>query len=154
MANGAAMAEINVTLIGLNRTSVSLALLLKAYSKSPDANHRFVITSSDESAGESEVALQLGAVDIDVRELTSAVNKANLVVVAAPYQAVQAVSRSIGPVLMPGAVVVDLSPLKVPSIQWADEYFRRASDGRFEAYLVGAALIPGLEFMGDPRTES
>jgi len=148
------MAVVNVSMVGLDRRSVSLALMLKAYSKPPEANHQFIITVNDDNSDEIEAASQLGAVDHNIHDIFTAVQNANLVVVALPYHAVQEVFRSIGPVLMPGAVVMDLSPLKVPSIQWANDYFRRTSDGRFEAYLVGAALIPSVEFMVDPRTDA
>src|SRR5260221_5709389 len=148
------MAVVNVSLIGLDRRSVSLALMLKEYSKRPGASHQLASPVNDDHGDEIEPASNLGAVDHDVQDRMTAVQNANLVVVAVPYHTVKDVFRNIGPTLMPGSVVLDLSPLKVPSIQWADDYFRRASDGRFEAYLIRAALLPGLDFMVDPRTDA
>src|SRR5258708_19710352 len=117
------MAVVNVSLIGLDRRSVSLALMLKEYSKRPEANHQFIITVNHDHGDEIEAASNLGAVDHDVQDQVTAVQNANLVVVAVPYHTVKDVVHNIAPLLMPRSGVLDLSPLKVPSLHRAHHSF-------------------------------
>jgi prephenate dehydrogenase len=59
----------------------------------------------------------------------------------------------IGPSLKVGAVVVDLSLLKQPSIEWAKQYFRKSANGQPQAYLVGITPVINPAYITDPRTD-
>jgi prephenate dehydrogenase len=79
---------------------------------------------------------------------------ADLVLLAAPYGMVGDLLSTIGPSLKPGAVVMDISPLKLPSIKWAKAHFRRNKDGDYEAYLVGVTPILNPQYIDDPRSDT
>ncbi|HLY24851.1 MAG TPA: prephenate dehydrogenase/arogenate dehydrogenase family protein [Aggregatilineales bacterium] len=146
------MAKVEVALIGLDRRTVSLGLALKAHAAKADARHSFTITGYDEDPFAVETAEKLGALDQVVSDPALAVRDANLVYVAVPYHALKTIFREIGPTCKRGGVVVDLAPLKEPSIGWAKETFKRDTDGLYEVYLVGASVIANSELLGDPRT--
>jgi prephenate dehydrogenase len=148
------MAKVNVTIIGLQRLGASFGLALRRAMQAPGMNHEFVITGSDQDTSVMKAAVKLGAIDRDVRDPEAAVEMADLVVVTAPYGIVGDLLRAIGPVLKPGAVVMDTSPLKLPSIQWAKAHFRRNKDGDYEAYLVGVTPILNPQYVDDPRLDT
>jgi prephenate dehydrogenase len=148
------MAKVNVTIIGLQRLGASFGLALKRAMQSPGMKHEFVITGSDQDFDSMKSAVKLGAIDREVRDPETAVEMADLVFVTAPYGIVGDLLRAIGPVLKPGAVVMDTSPLKLPSIQWAKAHFRRNKDSDYEAYLVGVTPILNPQYIDDPRRET
>src|SRR5258706_2226901 len=145
------MARVNVTLIGLQRMGASLGMALKRHSKGPDAQHEFVITGSDENRDMMKAASAMGAIDQEIRDPGNAVEKADIVIVSMPYSMVKDIFSIIGPVLKPGAVVIDLSPLKLPSIAWARQYFRKDNDGKPEAYVIGVTPLINADYLQDPR---
>lgn len=148
------MARVNVTIIGLQRLGASFGLALKRLTKNPDVKHEFVVTGSDEESSVLKAAQKVGAIDQEVRDLESAVEKADLVFLAAPYGITADIFSIIGPALKPGAVVMDTSPLKLVSIDWAKKHFRRNEDGQYESYLVGVTPIVNPAYLNDPRRET
>ncbi len=148
------MARVNVTIIGLQRLGASFGLALKRLAKSTDIKHEFVITGSDEESSVLKTAQKMGAIDQDIRNLESAVEKADLVFLAAPYGITADVFSIIGPALKPGAVVMDTSPLKLVSITWANKHFRRNAEGQYEAYLVGVTPVVNPAYLDDPRRDT
>ncbi|MEP7287719.1 MAG: prephenate dehydrogenase [Chloroflexota bacterium] len=144
------MAQVNVTIIGLQRIGASMGLALKRLSKSPSTSHEFVITGSDENRETLKTARTMGAIDQDVRDPGQAVQQADIVLLASPYGLVKDMLEVIGPELKPGAVVIDFSPLKLPSIAWAQQYFRKGK-GAAEAYLVGVTPLINPDYLNDPR---
>jgi prephenate dehydrogenase len=148
------MARVNVTIVGLQRLGASFGLALKRLAKNPDIKHEFIITGSDEEVSFLKAAQKMGAIDHEVRALESAVEKADLVFLAAPYGIAADVFSVIGPALKPGAVVMDASPLKLVSIDWAKKHFRRNDEGQYEAYLVGVTPIVNPAYLHDPRRET
>jgi prephenate dehydrogenase len=148
------MARVNLTIIGLQRLGASFGLALKRQMKAPDAQHEFVITGSDEDQAAMDEALKLGAIDKKVRDLASAVEQADLVILASRHGLTEDIFRAIGPSLKPGAVVMDTSPLKLAAIGWAKKHFRRGSSGEYEAYLVGVTPIVNPDYLADPRGET
>ncbi len=143
------MARVNVTIIGLQRLGASFGLALKRLMKMPGNQHEFIITGSDEDHTAMKTARQMGAVDQELRALDAAVEKADLVFIASPYGMTKDVFSVIGPALKPGAVVMDTSPLKLPAIAWAKQYFRRSAEGQYEAYLVGATPVINPAYLND-----
>jgi prephenate dehydrogenase len=147
------MTQVNVTLCGLDRLNASFGLALKQLSQAPNSHHQFMITGSDEDRSKTEKARELGAIDQASRDIGSAVQNADLVFISMPYGVMPNILSLIGPELKVGAVVIDLSLLKQPSIEWAKQYFRKASDGQPQAYLVGVTPIINPAYITDPRTD-
>jgi prephenate dehydrogenase len=145
------MAQVNVTIIGMNRIGGSFGLALKRLSKSPNAPHQFTITGSDENRDYMAAAKSMGAIDLDVRDPLAAIEKANIVVIASPYGLVHDLLEALGPEMQAGTVVIDLSSVKQPSIAWAKEFFRKGSDGKPEIYLVGVTPLINSDYLTDAR---
>jgi prephenate dehydrogenase len=62
---------------------------------------------------------------------------------ALPYREVQAAYQLIGRDLRSGAVLLDTSPLKLPSLEWAAKYLND------EAHMVGVTPIVGAKYLFD-----
>lgn len=135
------MAQVHVTIIGMNRLGASLGLALKALNSKPDQKHTFSVTGSDKSATKLRAAAQQGALDIEQAGLQDAVRTANIVILTVPYQDTETILEMIAPALKPGAVVMDCALLKQPSIAWAAKYLPKDADGDYQAYLVGATVM-------------
>ncbi len=98
------MANVAITLIGLDRRTASLGLALKRYAAAPGARHTFTITGYDEDPFAVEAAEKLEAVDQVAKDPALALQNADLVYVAMPYHAVKTIFEVIGPVCKRGAV--------------------------------------------------
>jgi prephenate dehydrogenase len=144
------MAQVNLTIIGLQRLGTSFGLAVQRLKENPDIKHEFIITGSDEDRDILQEAHKKGAIDQEVRDLESAVEKADLVFLASPYGIAADVFSMIGPALKPGAVVMDTSPVKLASIAWADKHFRRNDEGQSLAYLVGTTAMLNPAHLNDP----
>ncbi len=147
------MAQVNVTLIGLNRLNASFGLAMRKLAQVPNARHQFAVTGSDENRATLDKAKELGAIDQAIRNMDMAVENADLVFISMPFAVMRDVLKAISPVLKRGAVVVDLSLLKLPAIEWADQYFRKSADGQPEAFLVGVTPVINPAYLSDPRTD-
>jgi prephenate dehydrogenase len=108
-------------------------MALRRYNARKDARQRFEITGYDPN-NESE-AREKGAADSYSRSITSAVSNKDVIVIALPYRDAQAAYRLIGSDLRTGAVVLDLSPLKLPSQAWAAKHLKG------DVYAIGIAPI-------------
>jgi prephenate dehydrogenase len=136
------MSAISIAILGLGRIGASVGLALKRYNTSKEARHEFKITGYD-SLGTVRDAPKQGIVDGMARHIADASRNQDMVVLALPYAEVQNAYRSIGSALRPGGVVLDMSPLKTPSIKWADEHLPD------ETYLVGLAPIINPKYLFD-----
>ncbi|MHB8747937.1 MAG: NAD(P)-binding domain-containing protein [Aggregatilineales bacterium] len=123
------MATVNLAILGLGRLGASFGLALKRYAKTPGAKHQFVITGYDETYNVTQAARKAEAIDQEARNAGAAVAKADLVILAARYGLHDALYQAFGPDLKPGAVVLDLSPLKLRAIARAAEYLPRDDQG-------------------------
>ncbi len=149
----AAMAQVNVTIIGLGKVGTSIGLALKAQNKQSSAQHQFMVIGHDGTPALMDQALKMGALDRIERNLPASVEKADIIFLDLPYQEVERALLNIGAALKPGAVVLDSSPLKLPPIQWAKEYFRNHPSGQSETYIVGVRLLFNPEHVGDYRDD-
>lgn len=145
------MADVNVAILGLARLGVSFGLALKRYMKRQDAAHTFTVTGYDERGYHGKKAREMGAVDSLARSADSAVSGAHIVLLTLPYHQVEQTYHLIGPRLAPGAVVLDASPLKQPSIGWAAQTFPQQPESA--AYLVGITPVLNPEVLLDPSVE-
>lgn len=136
------MANVSVSILGMGRVGASIALALRRYSTRKDAQHTFTVTCADLRAGIREDAAKIGFDKVE-RDLFDAVRDRDLVVMALPYADVQAAYKEIGPHLRSGAVLLDCSPLKMPSLEWAKKHLKEGS------HLVGIAPIFNPRYLFD-----
>ncbi len=92
-----------------------------------------------------KTAQKLGAIDDFHRDKVKATESASVIVTHLPYGETEGLFARIGPALKPGAVVLDLSPLKQPALKWASEFFPKNEAGRLTAYLVGLTPMVGID---------
>ncbi len=110
------MPKANVTIVGLGFVGSSIGLALK---KSGADIH---ITGHDREPEVAREALKIKAVDRTDWNLISACEKADIVILALPFQEVQETMKAIGPYLKPGCLVTDTAIPKRPVIKWAEEF--------------------------------
>lgn len=140
------MATISVALLGLNRLSVSIGLSLKRYVQK-GGKHQFQITGYDLESENEKKAKKMGAIDRSEHNMAKAVVDADLVVVNLSYEEVEKSYRTIVPDLRLGAVVLDMSPLKSPSLEWADKHLTD------DHYLVGFTPIVNPHYIFRPQQD-
>lgn len=137
------MATVTVAILGLGRVGTSIALALKRYNERKDSQHNFEITSADMRAGIREDAQKVGLTEHIEHDLFHAARGKDIVVLALPYSDVQLAYKEIGSELRDGAVILDASPLKEPSLEWAKKHLRK------EAHLVGITPILNPKYLFD-----
>lgn len=128
------MANLSIAILGLNRTTTSMGLSLKRYMKK-GGKHKFEIVGYDPDTDNLKQVKKMGAVDNTETQPGIAVENADLVVMGVSFEEVESTYRTIRTHLRDGAVVVDLSPLKQPSLEWAESYLTS------EQHLVGITAI-------------
>jgi prephenate dehydrogenase len=87
----------------------------------------------------------MGAIDKIEHNLAKAITDADLLVVNLSYEEVESFYRENARDLRLGVVILDMSPLKSPSLQWAEQYL---SD---EHYLVGMTPIVNPRYLFRPQ---
>lgn len=145
------MADVNVTILGLERLGTSFGLALKRYMAQDGAKHKFTITGFDERSYNEKTARKRGAIDNTARRPVGAVENAHIVLLTEPYFTTETRLQEISPALMPGAVVLDTAPLKVPSITWAKDYL--TADPERAAYMVGITPVLNPEVLHESNIE-
>jgi prephenate dehydrogenase len=137
------MTTINVGILGLGRIGTSIGLALKRYNARKDARQQFSITGFDAGESSAETARKNGAVDnVNRNPIDAAANK-EIVVLALRYSEVQGTYRAIGETLRTDTVVLDTSPLKLPSMEWADKYLAS------EVHMVGITPVLNPQYLFD-----
>ncbi|MBN1565893.1 MAG: prephenate dehydrogenase/arogenate dehydrogenase family protein [Anaerolineae bacterium] len=133
--------HVNVAIIGLNRISASMGLALKRYQARPKAEHTFTIMGNDAIGQTMKDAEKIGAVDNFHRSISKAVQGANLIIINSPLGKLEDLYATLGPELAAGVVVLDMTPHKMPVIEWANQHFPTNSEGDKVAYVVGITPI-------------
>lgn len=134
---------ISVGIIGLGRVGMSVGLALKRYNARKDARQQFTITGYAADNSEVQTAKTLNAVDHPVRNITAAASDKDIVVLTLPYREVQSAYQLIGGDLRAGAVLIDMSPLKLPSQEWAAKHLGP------EAHMVGVTPVLNPKYLFD-----
>ncbi len=137
------MATISIAVLGLGRLGASTALALKRYSQQKDAQHIFDITCADLRAGVRDDAQKLGLPGKLERDVFKAAAGRDILVLALPYADGEAAYRGLADVLRPGAVVLDMSPLKQPPLAWAQKHLPP------QTHLVGITPILNPKYLFD-----
>ncbi len=142
------MADVAVAILGLGRMGTSLGLALKRYNTRSDAKHHFRITGYANDSEAVKAAQKLSAVDEIARQPEDAVRGKDIILLAMPYYEVEGVYQYIGPDLRGGAVVVDFSPLKQPSMAWAAKHLPEGT------HQIGVSALLNPKYLFDGVDES
>ncbi|MCC6616939.1 MAG: prephenate dehydrogenase [Anaerolineae bacterium] len=134
---------IEVAVLGLGRVGTSAGLALARYSARKDARQQFKVVGFDPRPGVAPAAEKLGAVGQTVRNVYDAVVDKDIIFVAMPYAEVETTFREIADGLRQDAVVLDASPLKLPSLEW------RAKLLPAHAHLVGVTPVANPRYLFD-----
>lgn len=137
------MAELHIAVIGLGRVGTSIGLALQAYNDKPDSSNHFTVVGNDPVGSAERTAEKIGAIAETARTPADAAANKDLVVIASSYSEVRGIFQNIGSSLKPGAVVLDLSPLKLPSMEWAKAHWPA------EAHLVGGTAVINPIYLWD-----
>ncbi len=108
----------HVTLMGIGPVAASMGLALKR------AGLKTEIVGTDRDRGSMRAAEKMGAIDRATRNIRSAMEGAQLVVLDVPLSDAEEMLEAIGPILEDGCIVTDLGTTKAQVIEWADEYLR------------------------------
>ena len=109
------MSQPKVTIVGLGLIGSSMGLALRK------AQPEFKVVGHDKDSSLARKAQELGAVEKWERNLISAVEEAELVIISASVADIRKVLESSGPYLRPDCVVTDTSTVKGEIMKWADE---------------------------------
>ena len=108
----------HVTILGLGPVSVSMGLALKR------AGLKTEIVGTDRDRGPMRAAEKMGAIDRATRNIRSAMEGAQLVVLDVSLSEAEELLEAISPILEDGCIVTDVGTTKAQVIEWADEYLR------------------------------
>jgi prephenate dehydrogenase len=135
------MATINVSIMGLGRIGASIGLALRRFNNSKGAQHNFKITAYERRGTVQQEARKLNVADDYQNSPFTAVRDKDIVVLAMPYSDVQPMYEVLGREMRPGAVILDMSPLKSPSMAWAQKYLPS------EVYMVGVTPVCNPQYL-------
>ena len=133
--------NVNVAIIGLNRISASFGLALRSINDRDHTDIVFTVLGRDEDNEIMKTAQRIGAIDNFNRSLQTVVEEADIVAIDVPMGDLEELFERLGKMLKPGAVVVDLSPLKQPGVTLAVKHFPKDVNGKLTAYIVGATPL-------------
>lgn len=137
------MADLSIAIIGLGRLGASVGLALKRYQEQSKASNTFDVTGVDRLSAVERAAKQIGAVHRTEGSVAAAVQGKDLVVLAAPYAETQEIFQDVADGIRDGAVVMDFSPLKLPSIQWGADHLPAT------AHIIGATAVANPIYLWD-----
>ena len=136
------MANLTIAILGLDRLGVSIALRLKTYVEK-GGQHRFVLIGYDSRDDFEKPARKHKVFDKIERKPFTAVASADIVIMNLPYEDVRAAYEVLAPDLRAGAVILDTSVIKQPSMGWANEYLNS------EHHWIGFTPVINAEYMLD-----
>lgn len=132
-----------IVIIGLGLIGGSVGLALKQ-GKLEETEITGYTRSAETAAG----ALRRGAVDRMEDNLVSAMDKADLVIMATPPVVTGEILEQIGPHLPTGCTVTDTASTKVKVMEWAEEYLPETVN------FVGGHPMAGKELSGIEAAEA
>jgi prephenate dehydrogenase len=106
-----------ITIIGTGLIGTSIGMAIqKARGK------EILVLGHDRDLGQARLAQRMGGVHKVERYLRAACAQADMIVIAVPADQVREILALIAPDLKSGCVITDTTSVKVPVIEWADEY--------------------------------
>ncbi len=115
------MSEISVSILGLGKLGMSMALALQRYNRSGGKYH-LKLTGYDSRQTLAKTANKKGIFDRVEFEASTAVRGQDIVVIAMPYAEVEATYQRISDDLRDDVVILDTSLLTQPSQKWSKKY--------------------------------
>jgi prephenate dehydrogenase len=138
------MANLTIALLGLNRLTVSMGLALRRY-VAKGGKHKFTIIGSSLNSDDEKQAKKLGAIDKAENNPANAVKGADIVIMAVSYEDTEATYKAIRHDLREGVVILDCSPLKQPSLNWAKQYLLS------DHHMIGMTAILNPKYLFNPK---
>jgi len=129
--------NIQLTIIGLGQIGVSAGLALSEYKES------ILRVGHDKSRDAVNLAKKTNAVDKIALTLSGAVKEADIVLLALPLQEIHDVLEHICQDLKDDALVIDTSPLKIPVLEWVNEFLPET------CHYVGFTPVINAEYMDE-----
>jgi prephenate dehydrogenase len=131
-----------ITIIGLGRVGASIGLALK---NSP-LDVKVVGYDSDAEKGKiAEETVQ--AIDKAEWNLGKAARKADILIITAQISDLEGILQVIGSELQPHTLVIDLSNLKRPGLDWAQLHLQ-------QGHYVGAVPVLAAQYLTDGRSDT
>jgi prephenate dehydrogenase len=130
-----------ITIVGMERTGLSIAMALKAGSQS------FTVIGHDSEGKLLSDPAVTEALSRTEADLIRACEPADIVILAIPAVELQPTLKLIGDRLQDHTLVIDLTSLKQPGIQWANQYIRRG-------HYVGARPVFAASTFTDMRADN
>jgi prephenate dehydrogenase len=110
-----------VAVLGLGLIGTSIGLGLRAWVAGQKPSPEVSVVGYDADLNRQRQAKSMKAIDVEARDLPSAVRDADLIVLAVPIGELAEVMRDCAPHLKAGATVTDVASVKAPVIAWAKE---------------------------------
>jgi prephenate dehydrogenase len=130
-------ANVNLTIVGLGVISTSVGLALKG------ATSAIQITGHDPDPVRLERAKKLGAIDKSHWNLIAACENADLILVELTWAEFEKTLTALSAELKPGALVVDLLPIKAPVMELAQKVLPAT------AHFIGGHIVSPALACGD-----
>lgn len=130
-----------VTIVGMSRIGLSIALALKA-----SASNLTIVGHDRYRELTQKAKDEIGAIDRAEWNLVNAATEADILVLAVPMAELETNLMVIGDELKPHALVLDLSVLKGRGLRWADQHLKHG-------HYVGAVPVLGAAYLNDGRDE-
>jgi len=124
-----------ITIIGTGLIGGSIGMSLMK-----NRGDDLTIIGHDKDFGQAGLARKMGAVSKVERNLHSACAKADMIILAIPTSEIEETLELIAEDLKAGCVVTDTASLKVPVLQWADEYLPESA-----SFVGGDPILFGDE---------
>ena len=128
--------QVQITIVGTGCIGASIGLALR------QATQPLLIVGHDRESKNASAAQKMKAVDRTDWNLINACERADLVVLALPLNAIEATLKAIGPYLKEGCVVTDTANLKQQVLEWADHLLPEAVNFVGGDPLVAAGAGP------------
>ncbi len=110
------MSQPRIAIVGLGLIGGSIGLALR------EAEPDFEMVGHDKDSAVSSKARKRGAIEKEERNLISAVEGADLVIIATPAMAIRETFEATAPYLKPNCVVTDTATIKGEILRWADDF--------------------------------
>ncbi|MBI5566889.1 MAG: prephenate dehydrogenase [Chloroflexi bacterium] len=110
------MAKGQITIVGLDSIGIALAQAVK------QARPGALVAGVDTDPRRVQAALKVTPLDRNDTNVAAAARDADLIVLNVPPSQLREAFKLIGPNVRDGAVVLDLTPVKAPVLEWAAEF--------------------------------
>jgi prephenate dehydrogenase len=112
---------IRIAIVGMGLIGTSVGMALRTANERDSPLGKITVVGFDPDRRRTSEARGRLAIDQEATSLAEAVRDANLILVAAPVQAIQEIFRSLATLASPGAVITDVASTKSAVMEWARE---------------------------------